>query len=631
MNGVRSQPPKRARGLVDEVLSGHRLTAAALAVMLVLSLLTSGYLILIMQPRVVDSTTMTRLAREGRESMLDEETGLRGWLATGDPEFLEPYESGRLAGAEAFDGLADFVDRVPDAADEVVSTLVARERWQAWAARAATTRLAPREKVDGTLTRFLLEGKDLFDAYRTADTASLNLIKDHRDRALAAETRAMVGTLIAYLTLLLTVGGIFWYRRRRVRARLLDPIHDLLACIDSLQRGDLSARSQPTAVPELSQIGRQLDDLAGALEVAGSDAAKRERQLALMAERLATVVRVGREISGSLSVRYVAASVTEAASDLMGATSTMWVRTEDQVFHAVRRSADPHGVLPPADVAAPDVVVQAAADARPVSTPTSRAYPLVLAGAVTGVLEVDAAQTDPNTEQVLDALLSTAAVALESAHLHSAAREMADMDALTSLPNRRRLEVDIDAEWDRSLRYGRPLSLVMIDLDHFKALNDAHGHLVGDVALREVAAAITRTLRTSDTAYRFGGEELVVLLRETGLEDAASCAERIRVAIAQTSLAGHPGVRVTASAGVATRDVAMAHHSEMTARADAALYSAKRHGRNRVVTAEADELGAFETGADETRLEPRAAARDSSRPEIGSRADSSAPVPAAAR
>ena len=105
----------------------------------------------------------------------------------------------------------------------------------------------------------------------------------------------------------------------------------------------------------------------------------------------------------------------------------------------------------------PSVVLTAAADALPITAGDRRAYPLVLAGMVTAVLEVDTPIVDEDTEQVLSSLLSTAAAALESAHLHSTAREQAEMDGLTQLPNRRRFEHDIDTEWERCRRYGRPM------------------------------------------------------------------------------------------------------------------------------------------------------------------------------
>src|SRR6185436_2490005 len=146
----------------------------------------------------------------------------------------------------------------------------------------------------------------------------------------------------------------------------------------------------------------------------------------------------------------------------------------------------------------------------------------------------------------------------------------------------RRFEHDIDTEWERCRRYGRPMSLVMMDLDHFKRLNDQHGHLLGDQVLREVATAIGEALRSTDTAYRYGGEEIVVLLRETGLEDAVAAAERLREAVGGVTLAEHPEVKVSTSAGVASRHSAMSHYTGLVAKADKALYDAKRLGRDRV-------------------------------------------------
>ncbi len=139
----------------------------------------------------------------------------------------------------------------------------------------------------------------------------------------------------------------------------------------------------------------------------------------------------------------------------------------------------------------------------------------------------------------------------------------------------------------------------MMDLDHFKRLNDEHGHLLGDEVLREVAKSMTGVLRSTDTAYRYGGEELVVLLRETGLEDATTAAERLREAVRAISMPDSPQVRVTTSAGVATRNARMSHYTELVAEADDALYEAKRRGRDRVVTANAPETLLFHGDAHE--------------------------------
>jgi diguanylate cyclase (GGDEF)-like protein len=578
---------RRARGLglVDELQRSHRFTLGVLLSVLVLSLATSGYLLLVSQPRLSGYIEMGRHARDAHDGMLDQETGLRAWLATGQPEFLEPYRTGRQDAQRAVDELLVEVKQSPDVTNGVLRMLLARQRWEAWATEAAAKRFTPAQRTDGTLTEFLREGKRLFDAYRVEEVASTTEIRGRRTAAVTDQNLALELALASYLVLLGVTGAATVRRRRRLQSTILAPIDNLHDTVLAIRSGDLTARPQPTDVPELAEIGSALGGLASDLSQAGTEARARERRLAKLAYRFETVVRVGREIAGSLSVRYVAASVTTAATELLNTPTTLWLRGEKQGFQAVHRSSDPHGAAPPPGLQPPGLVARAAAEAQPTTEGTSRAYPLVLAGMVTAVLEVSTPTVDPDTEQVLQALLSTAAASLESAHLHSTARELADLDGLTHLPNRRRFELDIDTEWERCRRYGRPMSMVMMDLDHFKRLNDEHGHLLGDEVLREVASAITAVLRSTDTAYRYGGEEIVVLLRETGLEDGTAAAKRVREAVASLAFPAHPRVSVTASAGVATRTTAMAHFTELVAEADGALYEAKRLGRDRVVTA----------------------------------------------
>ncbi len=575
----------RELGLVDELQRSHRFIIGVLLSVLALSFVTSGYLIGISQPRVTGYIDMARHARDAHDGMLDQETGLRAWLATGDSEFLHPYHLGKRNAQQAVKTLVEETKESPDVTAGVVDMLLARQRWQLWADKAVRTRLSKKQITDGTLTTFLKQGKVLFDAYRVEENQSYEQIRGRRNVAISAQNIALVTAFASYLVLLAVAGTVTVRRRRRLQATILQPIHDLRRTITQLRSGDLAARADQTAVPELDEIGAALGDLATDLTTAGADAASRERRLTTLASRFETVVRVGREIAGSLSVRYVSASVTTAAAELLGTSTVLWLRDEHQAFRAVSRSEDPHGSVPPVDLLPPSIVAQAAADAQTTTGAGATSYPLVLAGMVTAVLEVSTTTIDPDAEEVLQALLSTAAASLESAHLHSSARELADLDGLTHLPNRRRFELDVDTEWDRCRRYGRPLSLVMVDLDHFKRLNDEHGHLLGDLVLREVATAVTEALRTSDTAYRYGGEEIVVLLRETGLEDATAAAERIIAAVSGLAFPEHPQVSVTASAGVATRSTRMAHHTALVAEADAALYDAKRGGRDQVHTA----------------------------------------------
>jgi diguanylate cyclase (GGDEF)-like protein len=577
-----ARTPHRPTGLVDQLQRSHRFTVSVLVSVLVLSLATSGYLILVSQPRLASYVQLAKEARDIHEGMLDQETGLRGWLATGDRVFLQPYDDGRRQVTTAVSQLVHDVRDTSDVTDRVLATLLARQEWQDWASRAAAKRFTPAQRFDGTLTRFLLEGKTLFDAYRAKDQVSTTAIRDRRTEALERQNTALIVVFVSYLLLLGAAGAITARRRRRLQETVLVPIEDLHQTIGRLRDGDLSARTAETSVPELAEIGTALGELATELDEAGTAATDREIRLAFLAHRFETVVRVGREIAGSLSIRYVSSTVTTAAAELLGTPTTLWLRGGEHGFQATHRSTDPHGAAAPASLTVPTVVTAAADDAVPTTAGDRRAYPLVLAGMVTAVLEVETPVVDEDTEQVLASLLSTAAAALESAHLHSTAREQAEMDGLTQLPNRRRFEQDIDSEWERCRRYGRPLSLVMMDLDHFKRLNDEHGHLLGDQVLRQVAVAIGQALRSTDTAYRYGGEEIVVLLRETGLEDAAAAAERLRTAVAGVTLEDHPDLTVTTSAGVAARHSAMSHYTGLVARADKALYEAKRLGRDRV-------------------------------------------------
>ena len=168
---------------------------------------------------------------------------------------------------------------------------------------------------------------------------------------------------------------------------------------------------------------------------------------------------------------------------------------------------------------------------------------------------------------------------------HLLADELSHTDVLTGLPNRRRLGVDLKAEVARSVRYLRPIAFVMIDVDHFKTVNDAYGHQAGDEILSEFGTAFKAALRATDTAYRFGGDEFCVLLRETDGESAEVVAERIRIGIA-AQFAGEVGLpTVTASLGVAAFPSNAIDVEALIAAADQALYAAKEAGRNCVVRA----------------------------------------------
>lgn len=166
--------------------------------------------------------------------------------------------------------------------------------------------------------------------------------------------------------------------------------------------------------------------------------------------------------------------------------------------------------------------------------------------------------------------------------------ELATIDAMTRTYNRSHFLKQMEGEWTRYQRYGRPLSLLLIDIDLFKAVNDAFGHDVGDRVIIFVARMCSEGKRNSDTIARLGGEEFAILLPETDLAEACSVAERLRKSIAAGEVpCGSIAVKVTISIGAATATMKMSSFSELIKQADDMLYTAKRLGRNKLCS-EAD-------------------------------------------
>jgi diguanylate cyclase (GGDEF)-like protein len=228
---------------------------------------------------------------------------------------------------------------------------------------------------------------------------------------------------------------------------------------------------------------------------------------------------------------------------------------------------------------------------------TSCCVPLTVGGEVIG--SVLLSRPEPYSEaeeQRIRESVGQAAPVLANLRNLAVAEIRAATDGLTGLPNKRAVTDALKRTFAQAATTQSPLALLLLDLDHFKQVNDQRGHPVGDQVLASVGATLRGTLRTRDFAGRNGGEEFAILLPDTGITDALETAERIRAAIAEISLHGSD-VSVTASIGVAV----FPHHASSPDRlerlADAALYLAKRQGRNRVEMAEPSPAGPAATGS----------------------------------
>jgi diguanylate cyclase (GGDEF)-like protein len=361
------------------------------------------------------------------------------------------------------------------------------------------------------------------------------------------------------------------------------------------------------------------DQIAGAIEGARLDAALREHARVMETlSRLSRLATQGDELHALLRkiTDYLAAELQVAAASILVlddsgrkfVIETMsgnlalgipgggeWL-TSMGVCGRCARSGEPQLVY--ADTPDPDYVV-----GHPDVT-AEYVVPIRYHERVLGVLNLESAQRDSFTPQVQSLCRAVADQVAGVIHIAIVNRELAETneklkranlelhrissyDALTGVPNRRRLDEVLAHEWRWAQRTGRPLTVMLADLDHFKSLNDSHGHLRGDECLKLVAQALADGLmRPADFVGRFGGEEFALVLPDLDEEQARSYAESLRARVEALRLAhGSSAVspHVTLSVGVASMIAARGRQAgELLAAADAALYVAKKAGRNRV-------------------------------------------------
>jgi diguanylate cyclase (GGDEF)-like protein len=210
--------------------------------------------------------------------------------------------------------------------------------------------------------------------------------------------------------------------------------------------------------------------------------------------------------------------------------------------------------------------------------------PLVSFGQTLGVLVLDSARKgafNPNDTQSLESVADICATAIQNAHYVERVKQLAYLDGLTGIFNRRFFELRISEEIERARRFGVGMAVIMVDIDQFKRLNDEFGHLLGDEVLRQVSSIFHQQLRKTDVVCRYGGEEFGILLSQTNPQHALGVAEKLRRMVETWQFPGVPRP-VTISAGAANYPDHGTTRDELVKAADAGLYCAKQAGRNRV-------------------------------------------------
>jgi diguanylate cyclase (GGDEF)-like protein len=220
-------------------------------------------------------------------------------------------------------------------------------------------------------------------------------------------------------------------------------------------------------------------------------------------------------------------------------------------------------------------------------TQAEMCVPLIIFGEKLGVLALDSARKnafDLEDVQPLESVADICAAAIQNAHNFDRMKQLAYVDGLTGIHNRRYFEMRIVEELERAGRFQGRLSVIMVDIDHFKKMNDEFGHLLGDEMLRAVSSILKQQLRKMDMVCRYGGDEFAIVVPETTGESAVRVAEKLRRQVETHFFPGVPRP-VTISCGVADYPAHGVTRDEVVAAADSALYLAKQAGRNRVASA----------------------------------------------
>jgi diguanylate cyclase (GGDEF)-like protein len=474
-------------------------------------------------------------------AMLDQETGIRGFLLTGDTDFLEPYAAGNEHYVQADEKLARLL-----AGDATSLAILRREsrladRWRADSRTVLTARVPRPRRFDiGPADR----RKALMDAFRDAHGRLVARLKTRRDAAQASAARLTAGLSALVLLVLGGLGTAFTRRRHRAEQEREDA-----------ERAYVATQAEFAEVMSVVSSEQEANELL------------RRHLVRFDPERQVTVLNRNNADNRLQAVTPVAGD-DELAVRLADAEprSCMAVR--------IGRGHEEDG--------RDDALVQCGLCGR---QGPAMCQPLQASGRVIGSVLVR--QEQPFTERSRHRLresVNQAAPVLGNLRAIAMAEERAATDSLTGLPNRRAIDETVRRMAAQANRTGRPLAALAIDLDHFKAINDQFGHEMGDEVLAAVGTVVAATMRVSDFAGRLGGEEFLVLAADTSSDGGLVLAEKLRTAIAGLEIRDLD-LPVTASIGVAELPSDAADPTELMRRADRALYAAKNRGRNRVETA----------------------------------------------
>jgi diguanylate cyclase (GGDEF)-like protein len=542
--------PRHARGMAFAVIS-------LITFMVVTSVI--GFLITTNNQAELNRARLAnRDLQTMRLALIDAETGVRGYVMTGKVEYLEPYQWGITSFLATDPALLADVDRFAaeqpgvagDKAPFIHEVAVLRGVWTKAIEQVDSQHLAA-----AAATLVDLQGKKHMDGLREIIGAFLA-----QRYAAADRTARIINTEQSWLLAL----------------DLLGALATIGALVFAFGRSIADAARREEAVAENVEARRQTELLFVMTEMLQSALDRDDANEVLRTSALQLMPKVG----GALYVFNNSRDRLDLSTTWQAGGEVAWPDHITPGGCWALKRGKPHRNAAAAG---------ALRCAHAVAGRSSLEIPMAARGELYGLLEltVEAGDGDhllTEMQPIAGALADAMSLALSSISLREKLRNQALRDPLTGLYNRRFMEEMLARMTHDAERRHAPLSAVMIDLDHFKKLNDQFGHATGDAVLRQVANVIVAKLRATDIACRYGGEEMVLLMPDCTLTQAIAKADQIREAIAKIAADGQlPAVSCSAGAACIPETSSMAN--DLLSAADAALYVAKRHGRDRVESA----------------------------------------------
>ncbi|MGH8869812.1 MAG: diguanylate cyclase, partial [Actinomycetes bacterium] len=414
------------------------------------------------------------------------------------------------------------------------------------------------------------------------------------------------GIATVVLTALALAGVLGW----RIARDLTRPLAELTAGAERVARGDLAAQIPVRSRDEVGRMAVAFNDMTERVRAQLDELARGRDALQANLDRVGGALALTHDLDGILDVVLDTAM---SAVDAGAGAVYVGVHGGPMRARATRGLADDRHPLPDEMTPGVGVLGTVASTGVPVrgvlgepglepgpgepSSGTVLAAPLRRSSLIVGVLAVFAGQHRPHLteadQETIRTLAAQASVAVDNVLLHEEAQRLSITDPLTGLWNFRYLSMSLNRELDRGSRFDRQVAVLMLDLDHFKDVNDTYGHQRGDAVLHELSHRVAEQIREVDTFARYGGEEFALVLPETDEAGSALVAERVCAAVRATPFGG-PGetpLAVTVSIGCALFPQHGGNPTTLLRAADRALYAAKRAGRDRwrIVTVDVTE------------------------------------------